>query len=645
MSIANEKDIYLFPGNIPINIANTDDLNTLKDVFPNKEVFMVVGSDVLINASAYKMDNPLLNFPHIVFDRKSSISKDDDENTLEESINNIKSDVIRLSLPAQYEDISSTQIRNSIDANRDISKLIDPLAQSYIYNYGLYLREPQYKSLSSSEDFKVDLFNTIENDLLRRLKSNFPNTVIDYLLSLRNKRNYKILILKNGKSGEILGFSSFYWIRQNSIYREFQDSNITEYIRANVKGRIILISGIYVKENDEDLIEILLNEVLSSAITRDYNVALYNDATINGRNPEVEKHLMLQGFIKTDLNYNESPLFLVDMNMPCTLNLDLISMIKPPYNKDPKILKEVRKARNALKREISNLYPGELLLTYNKDMVYSKLIQNICDANNVSIYQFGKRDLGPNMCVPFGSILNSSTIPNTVTKTMHTEKIFETNIRHFTIKSYPFYLSLQEQAKILKSFNRPVILVDDLLHKGYRINVIEPVLRQAGVEIKKVIVGILSARGEEIGIAKGIDLDSAYFIPNLKLWFNESSQYPFIGGDMVGNNVLQSNSIPSINMILPYVSPTFVKRAENKAIYKLSNTCLQNSINIFKTIEEVYQIKNEKSLNLKNLGEIFYSPRHPDNNKIILLNKNAKPSKAIEIDLHYLERLENIIIR
>lgn len=645
MSISNEKDIYIFPDDIPINISNPKDLKTLKNIFLNKSVSIVVGSDVLTNASAYKIENPILDFPHIIFERKSSLSENSDEKDLEESINNIRGDVIRLTLPPQYEDISSTQIRNSIDSNRDISKLIDPLAQSYIYDYGLYLREPQYKTLFSSKDLKAQLFNRIEDNLLEKIKETFPNIDINHLLSFKNKANYKFLVLKDVKKDEILGFSSFYWLRQKSIYREFQNSDITEYLRENIKGRIILIPGIYTVENNENLVEILLNEVLSVAITSDYTVALYINSNCNEKDPTIEEQLVLQGFIKTNLKYNENPLFIVDMNKPCTLNLDLISMIKPPYNENPKILDAIRYARNKLKREISNLYPGELLLTFNKDMIYSKLIQNICDSNGVSIYQSQQRNLGPNMCVPFGSILNSSIIPNTVTKTMHTEKIFDTSINDFTIKSFPFYLSLQEQAKVLKSFNRPVILVDDLLHKGYRLNVIEPVLREAGVKIEKIIVAILTGRGEEIGISKGIDLDSAYFVPNLKVWFNESSQYPFIGGDMVGSHTLQTSSIPSINMILPYVSPTFIKNTKNESIYKLSVTCLKNSINIFKAIEEVYHNKNEKSLNLKNLGEVFNSPRHPDTNQMIFLNKYSKPSEAIEVDLAYLKRLENIIIR
>ena len=75
MSIANEKNINLFPKNIPINIANPRDLERLKILFPDQEVYMVVGSDVLINASAYKRDNIILDFPHIIFDRKTSISQ------------------------------------------------------------------------------------------------------------------------------------------------------------------------------------------------------------------------------------------------------------------------------------------------------------------------------------------------------------------------------------------------------------------------------------------------------------------------------------------------------------------------------------------------------------------------------------------
>lgn len=190
-----------------------------------------------------------------------------------------------------------------------------------------------------------------------------------------------------------------------------------------------------------------------------------------------------------------------------------------------------------------------------------------------------------------------------------------------------------------------MILVDDLLHKGYRLNVIEPIIKRENININKVIVGILTGRGKEIGDIKNLNVDSAYFVPNLKLWFNESDQYPFMGGDMVyreGEDI--DNLIPSINLILPYASPSFIKNTTGgETIYNLSETCLINTIEIFKIIEKVYQEINEKSLIIRNLGEVLTSPRRPDTYKSIEYYENQKPSNCLESDLEHLIRIENII--
>ena len=60
--------------------------------------------------------------------------------------------MLELTLPPQLEEISSTRIREAVDANRDISNLIDPTVQEFIYRRGLYLREPQDKPVLRTED-------------------------------------------------------------------------------------------------------------------------------------------------------------------------------------------------------------------------------------------------------------------------------------------------------------------------------------------------------------------------------------------------------------------------------------------------------------------------------------------------------------
>ena len=91
--------------------------------------------------------------------------------------------------------------------------------------------------------------------------------------------------------------------------------------------------------------------------------------------------------------------------------------------------------------------------------------------------------------------------------------------------------------------------------------------------------------------------------------------------------------------------PKFIKNTSNDALYHLSETCLTNSYTILKAIEEVYQVINEKSLNIRGLGEVLIAPRHPDINNSLDLNKNIKPSTSIKEDLDYLRRLEDIIRR
>jgi hypothetical protein len=138
MSIADQQDMYIYPDSFPTNIANPSDLKILKDNFKGIEVYMVVGSDVILNASSYKRprtEYSIHTFAHIIFERNKN-------KKLEDVVKSIEGEVHRLALPSKYSDISSTQIRNYIDENRDISSLVDPLAQQYIYENGFYQREP-----------------------------------------------------------------------------------------------------------------------------------------------------------------------------------------------------------------------------------------------------------------------------------------------------------------------------------------------------------------------------------------------------------------------------------------------------------------------------------------------------------------------
>ena len=101
------------------------------------------------------------------------------------------------------------------------------------------------------------------------------------------------------------------------------------------------------------------------------------------------------------------------------------------------------------------------------------------------------------MAVPFGKALSDVVVPNTVTKALRTEKFISESVRDFSIREVQGYAGLEDQIRTLKSFNRDVILIDDLLHSGQRLKRIDPILRENDVNVKKVIVGLLTGNARE----------------------------------------------------------------------------------------------------------------------------------------------------
>jgi len=652
MSIADELNVYLFSDDIPVNLSNVEDLKLLKSLFPGKDVYMVVGSDVIINASAYKkraVKNSIHSFNHIIFNRVASDESPNAIKKIEEAKNRIKSNLIELKLPLYLEDISSTQIRENIDNNRDITNLIDPLAQSFIYDRNIYLREPQYKSIIKSKPLKIEIIEDLSKKIVDEIgyyifmHTDLYENIGEKLIS----KSMKLMVVRDGKdSNKLLGFSAFHQISSSEVYTEFQSQPIANYVREKTAGRIIVIDGIYINPSIsyDNLEQIIITETLAHCLKNDYTYALYYNIMLNINSEKVYETLELQGFQKLIDESLDKTVYAVDMKFPICLTLNLESFIKEPLNSNPNVQEAIKKSRKILQESFTKLYPGSLVLSFDNDMINQTLIQKVCGINKVPDEVQEPRQLGEYMCVPFGNILKGMVVPNTVTKSLHTEKVFSTDVRTFRITEYPFYSPLKNQIKTIKSFDKPVILVDDLMHKGYRIKEIDPILKSQEIKVEKIIVGIMSGRGKDLMEIQGREIDSAYFIPNLRIWFNENLMYPFLGGDGIwseDDNIL--NLIPSINLMLPYVAPPFIKGATNDTVYNLSMACLVNAKNILHVLESEYQNMYEKNLTVKRLGEVMVSPRFPYIGKNISYDLNFEASSYMNVSIENLIKLERII--
>ena len=632
MSVADEFHVHLFPYNIPVNIATPGDLRRLKDMFAGRELYLIVGSDVIHGASSYKAapsPDSVHSMNHIVFRRVSALHGE--EKDMDADVGMITGKVVQLQLPSQLEDISSTRIRENIDMNRDISHLIDPMVQEYIYQRGLYLREPQYKPLLSPGTLRFDEAAP-EAPLLAELQAiGMPPAAAQGV----QRRGERIMTLRSGD--ELLAAASFDQRRTRELLALLGDPVRVNAVRNAASGRLLCITGMYGR--DDESLQLLLTQLFAQAMEQDCLWALF--AALDApASPMADDLLRQQGL--RPMRPGDPSLLLADMSAPVVFLQNVETAIKPPFSGDSAVLSAIRQARRRFKLGLVALYPGRLIFTISSQLVLHRLVEKITALNGVPMTPTQPRVLGPYMCVPFGKLLRRAAIPNTVTKTIHTDKVFAADRRTQWIQAFPGYAPLADQMRVVHSFRRPVILVDDQLHTGRRIGVLDPLAREQQVEIKEVLVGILSGQGRDLAQQLGRDVDYVYFVPNLRAWYVESTLYPFIGGDTVEHPAMERSGLqPSVNLVLPYVYPEHLRQCGADAAYTFSRTCIENTLYIIEALETAYRRVYARSLTLRRLSEAVVLPLCPDKGRMSY-NPDGAVSDYLRDDLETLRRLKNL---
>ena len=425
------------------------------------------------------------------------------------------------------------------------------------------------------------------------------------------------------------------------LHTEFGDMDIASRIREAAEGSVASIGFLYTRMAVAagDIREILITELMTALIAQDYAYALYHpvDAAGGYGDEAMIEALQDRGF-QNIAPPGSDPVYAVSLKSPVVLFRDVETVLKNPFNKNLTVLQALDKAHERLLETMRRIYPGKLILSFTPSVVHKKIINEAVRLNGVSAVNDGKRRYGPYMSVPFGKTLSDVLIPNTVTKALHIEKYFERSVRGFKMAESRYYSSVINQVKTIRSFNRPVMLIDDLLHKGYRMRMLVPYLEECGIDIKAVLTGVMTGRAADMMSEWGIRAECAYFLPTLEVWLNERDCYPFLGGDSIMQADGSGDDNPFINLVLPYVKPGFIGKGDDEAVYRYSLTCLKNALHIMETLQETYQQTFERRLTLKRLGEVVSPLRIPDMNPGVIFDKSMNPSRFIENDIEQLLR-------
>ena len=630
MAVADVFHVSIFPEDFPVNIANPENLHELRAAFPGRSVSIVVGSDVVLHASSYKKSvtpDSIHTFDHVVFRRTEPDAEPADYSC-------ITGKVLELTLPPQLEEISSTRIREAVDANRDISNLIDPTVQEFIYRRGLYLREPQDKPVLRTEDLSFLPASPETAEKFLRTMLSVPTAAA---LDLRPQRRGDDVMVCRDTDGTILGAASYACLDSARLFARLGDPALSGLVRQNAGGRTLLISGLFVPrgERQSDLCQLLITEVLTLALSREFTYALYLplEGAVSGYGRQL---LTLQGFVPAG---DSTDALAVDMRCPIVLSRNVDTAVKAPFSSSPRVLAAIASAHRRLQAALTKLQPGSLVLSLSAGVIYHRLLQRITGRNGVPAEPTTPRVLGPDICVPYGKILRGVAVPNTVTKTLRTDKVYEPDLSTYSIEAYPDYSPLPDQVRTIHAFARPVILVDDMLHDGKRIRRLAPLLAETNTPVDQVLVGYLTGMGRDLMEQLGYDVDAIYYLPNLRLRFVESTLYPFIGGDTVRRSeALPGGLQPAVNRILPYAAPEYTGMDDETA-WELSLCCLENARDILLALETEFRSLYARNLTLSRLGEAVILPLCPDKGGCMTYDLSRAASTYLEGDIELLKRM------
>lgn len=630
MAVADVFHVSIFPEDFPVNIANPENLHELRAAFPGRSVSIVVGSDVVLHASSYKKSvtpDSIHTFDHVVFRRTEPDAEPADYSC-------ITGKVLELTLPPQLEEISSTRIREAVDANRDISNLIDPTVQEFIYRRGLYLREPQDKPVLRTEDLSFLPASPETAEKFLRTMLSVPTAAA--LRTQIESRGDDVMVCRD-TDGTILGAASYACLDSARLFARLGDPALSGLVRQNAGGRTLLISGLFVPrgERQSDLCQLLITEVLTLALSREFTYALYLplEGAVSGYGRQL---LTLQGFVPAG---DSTDALAVDMRCPIVLSRNVDTAVKAPFSSSPRVLAAIAAAHRRLQAALTKLQPGSLVLSLSAGVIYHRLLQRITGRNGVPAEPTTPRVLGPDICVPYGKILRGVAVPNTVTKTLRTDKVYEPDLSAYSIEAYPDYSPLPDQVRTIHAFARPVILVDDMLHDGKRIRRLAPLLAETNTPVDQVLVGYLTGMGRDLMEQLGYDVDAIYYLPNLRLRFVESTLYPFIGGDTVRRSeALPGGLQPAVNRILPYAAPEYTGMDDETA-WELSLCCLENARDILLALETEFRSLYARNLTLSRLGEAVILPLCPDKGGCMTYDLSRAASTYLEGDIELLKRM------
>ena len=632
MALASIPEAFEAPFEPPVNLANPGSVRQLRRRLGRRDLWLIVGTDVLEGASAYRDPaGPVWDLPHVIVVRESHRSR-----VWEERLGWFRAGVRVVRLEARARSVSSTTLRTALDQGGDLEGMCDPLVARTLQERRLYVRYPSLKDSVRAPRFTL----TVRRGAVHLPRSLHLDARIESLppaARWTGRRCEACTLSAREREAPVAGLS---WreVAAAALPVELGDQELALLPEKRLVGLGALADtfGSAGAESDPLVYATLLSRVMSRWL--DAGLLFGLAALAEAGAPHLWRVLRECGFSWLADNGGATPgrarWAAVRLTEPTVLVWDLEQVLQPHYAADPEVTRVIGEGRAALAAYFARRRPGDALLQVfereTKRMVV-EWARELLAASPPSRHW---------VVLGLGPQFYRDLISDTPTLAMGLERFLTWQGYEGGVHASVGSPALEMQLHTARELGRDAVLLVPFLEHEEPVLQVQAAARAAGVALREVLIGVTSSAAHAALHLKGIPHRCGSVVPR---WFGvvrESALMPYLGGwSILGRDPLEIGSLrPSLNDCLPYHHP-HPMGLDGEAALDFSRLVLDHTRRLLETLEEAFRTAEGRLLSLRDLGAVVRTPRCPPLPRGFLPPRESVPSELLEDDMEALARL------
>ncbi|MGE5236176.1 MAG: adenylyltransferase/cytidyltransferase family protein [Acidobacteriota bacterium] len=632
MALASIPEAFEAPFEPPVNLANPDSVRQLVRRLGRREVWIVVGTDVLEGASAYRdPESPIWDLAHLVVVRENHSSQG-----WQDKLGRFRGRVQVVNVPPRAKAISSTTLREALDSGDDLELLCDPLVGRTLLERRLYVNYPSTKDQVRPPRYSLRIYRSWE-----RVPPGLSNFVQISSLPPAARwagRRFEVCAVVARDGGAPLAAVSWREVTAAALPVELNDPALAVLPERRLIGPGALVDTFAAGGDGAEPggYGTLLSRVMARWLDAGLLFAL---AAVPARDDgPLWRALQEYGACwlsdRPDSQQDSLRWAAVRLSDPLVLVWDLEQALQPPYAAEQAVVDAIAESRRALARYFADRAPGNGMLHLfereTKRVVVEWARERLAD-------QGRKRNW---VVLGLGRQFHRDIVGECPTLAIDLERFltwqgYEGGV-HPAVGSPPLELQLHTA----KELGRDALLLAPFLDSEEPVLRVQAAARAAGVVLREVLVGVTSASVHAALHLQGILHHCGAVLPRWQGVIRESALMPYLGGwSILGRHPLEIGSLrPSLNDCLPYHHPHPLG-LDDAAALDFSRLVLDHSCRLLRRLEEIFRSREGRLLGLLDLAAVVRTPRCPPFPQGFVPPRGRVPSELLSEDLEALARL------